>query len=86
MHSESEVHISSLVVHALPEGLERVTAEIAESTCASVEVQDASGKLVVLLETANQKEVLDQIERINKIDGVISASLIYHHIDQPEIA
>jgi|TARA_B100000745_G_scaffold293313_2_gene235106 nitrate reductase NapD len=81
-----EVHISSLVVHALPESLETITKAINQSPVTSVEIADSSGKLVVLLETAHQKAILDEMDKIQQLAGVINTSLIYHHIDQNEPA
>jgi nitrate reductase NapD len=37
--------------------------------------------LVVTLEGSSQRAILDNIEAINALSGVLSASLIYHQVE-----
>ncbi len=52
--SLNEVHISSLVVHALPEHLATVKAQIEQFENAEIYGDSPEGKIVVVLETQNQ--------------------------------
>ena len=79
----AEIHISSLVVHARPEGLESIETTIGSLGGAEVHGASAQGKLVVTLETVNEGEMLTRIDAINRIEGVLSVSLIYHQVDDP---
>ncbi len=79
----AEIHISSLVVHARPEGLEFIEATIGSLGGAEVHGASAQGKLVVTLETVNEGEMLTRIDAINRIEGVLSVSLIYHQVEDP---
>ncbi len=79
----TEIHISSLVVHARPEGMESIETTIGSLGGAEVHGASAQGKLVVTLETISEGEMLTQIDAINRIEGVLSVSLIYHQVDDP---
>lgn len=78
---ESEVHIASCVGYARPEALERIVAAIREQTTAEVPRQDAQGRLVILIEGGSAAAVLDTIDRIRALDGVLAVHLAYQHIE-----
>lgn len=76
-----QVHITSLVVHCLPPRLKQAVAAVKKFKNAEVPAHDPMGKFVVLLETENGGEILSIIARIEAIDGVLNATLVYHEID-----
>lgn len=73
-------HIASLVVHAQPEAAMAAAAAIAAMPGAEVPFRDGT-RLVVTLETADEAEILDNLTRIQLLDGVLSAALVYHHAE-----
>lgn len=79
-----EIHISSLVVHASPEGLQAVRNDIERLPGAEIHGESESGKLVVVLESDSQSCVTDTIDKINNIRHVLNTALVYHQIDCPE--
>lgn len=74
-----ECHISSLVVHVRPERAAAVAARIGQLNGAEVQPRDAAGKLIVTLETASTGEIVERLDVIHDLPGVISATLVYHH-------
>ncbi len=78
-------HISSLVVQVRPEALAPARLAIAVLPGAEIHGEEASGKLVVVLDTADEAEILSTIAQIHDMPGVITASLIYHEIDSPAV-
>jgi nitrate reductase NapD len=76
-----ETHISSLVVHLRPERQAEASALIAQVPGAEIHGASADGKLVVVLETPSEGDILDHIKLINEMPGVIATSLIYHEIE-----
>jgi nitrate reductase NapD len=74
-----ECHISSLLVHVRPERADAIAARIAQLAGAELQPCDAPGKLIVTLETASTGEIMDRLDVIHDLSGVISATLIYHH-------
>ncbi len=77
----SELHISSLAIQARPERLVPVCAGIGGLDGAEVHQTAASGKIVVTLETENERQVLDRIEAIRALPGVLNVTLVFHRID-----
>ncbi|ABS06979.1 MULTISPECIES: chaperone NapD [Shewanella] len=75
-----EYHVTSLVVHAAPKTLQQVEANICALMGADIHAVTPEGKLVVTLEGSSQRAILDNVEAINALSGVLSASLIYHQV------
>jgi nitrate reductase NapD len=76
-----ELHISSLVVHSRPERAAEVSARIASLPGSEVRGGVAEGKLVVLLETASDSEIVERLNAIQLLDGVLAATLVFHHVE-----
>lgn len=76
----AELHIASLAVHARPERLEAVRAQL--DAVPGVEVHGTSpvGKLVVVVEAAADGGVLERLDAIRAVPGVLSAHLVFHRI------
>jgi periplasmic nitrate reductase NapD len=79
--SASQIHISSLVVHCRADVVEAVIAAINHMPDAEVPQHSEQGKLVVLLETANESHIMQRISEIEQLSGVINTALVYHQID-----
>ncbi|MBT1443801.1 chaperone NapD [Shewanella sp. JM162201] len=73
-----EYHVTSLVVHAAPSQANAIGATIAALPGAEVHAINPQGKLVITLEGSSQRAILDNVETINALNGVLSSSLIYH--------
>jgi nitrate reductase NapD len=77
-----EVHISSMVVHASPDGLQSVKDNIEHLHGVEIHGESESGKLVVVLESDSQTHITDVIDKINNFKHVLSTALVYHQIEQ----
>ena len=84
MIDSGEVHISSMVVHARPEGLQSLKAKIGRLRGAEIFAESRCGKLVVVLESDSQSHITDVIERINGFAQVLGTALVYHQIETLE--
>ena len=78
----SEVHIASILVQAWPEKLPRVEDDLTRLPGVESHGSAGAGKLVLTIETRSDAELVDRINRIAAADGVIAASLVYHHIEE----
>ena len=80
-----ELHVSSLVVHGRPERL-AAHPRPASRASSGVEVHAAapSGKLVVTLETASEQEIVARLATISLLEGVLSATLVFHQVEPIE--
>ncbi|TVL34092.1 chaperone NapD [Shewanella xiamenensis] len=78
-----ELHITSLVVQVMPNKMADVRQHIMAIENAELSVNNEV-KLVVVLEGNSQRALMDGIEQINAIPGVLSATMVYHQSEQLE--
>jgi nitrate reductase NapD len=76
----AEIHISSLVVHCLPQLAGTIAGRIAAIPGAELR-GGAGGKIIVLLETSNEAEIVERLNAIQILDGVLAATLVFHHVE-----
>jgi len=74
------LHIASLLVHARPELFEAVKANLHLLEGVELHQQSPLGKLVVVLETVHEQQILERIDQINNLPGVLNAALVYHEM------
>jgi nitrate reductase NapD len=79
-------HVSSLLLRADPAHLETITNTVAELPGIEVQITDQSGRIIVTLETASDGHIVEMIDRINRIEGMVSAALVYHEIADETLA
>jgi nitrate reductase NapAB chaperone NapD len=77
----SEVHIASCVAYARPESTAAIVRAIEGTRLAEVPRQDGRGRMVVLIEGGSAGAVLDAIDAIRALDGVLAVHLAYQHIE-----
>ena len=73
-------HIASLLVQAWPEQLDEVERLLTGLPGVESHGAAGTGKLIVTVETENDAALVDAINRIERTEGVITASLVYHHL------
>ena len=78
-----ELHITSLVVQVLPQKMADVRQQIMTIENAELSVNNEV-KLGVVIEGETQRALMDSIEAINAIPGVLSATMVYHQSEQLE--
>lgn len=79
------MNISSVIVIPGPDCTQAVVASL--NTLEGVEVAAVSpeGKIIALLETDGDRETVQLYEQISLMDGVMSASMVYHQKEsEPE--
>lgn len=79
-----ELHIAGIVVHALPDSVRRVAESIAGWSGVEVHAASRDGKLVATLEAPSAREIAACMDDIQRLDGVLSASLVYQHNESLE--
>jgi nitrate reductase NapD len=73
-----ECHISSLVVHSRPERVSAIVESLASIEGAEVHGGADTGKLIVTLETETESQVVERINAIQLLEGVLAATLVFH--------
>jgi len=75
-----ESHISSFIVFCQA----KKHAEVEKALLAQADIEihgsDEQGKFVVVTEAKHQGIILDRIDLINALDGVINVSMVYHQV------
>jgi nitrate reductase NapD len=79
----SEFHIASMLVHVRPEMRETVHAAISIMPGAEVHAEQ-QGKMVVTVEGPNEGFIADRMTAMHLLDGVLSAVLVFHHVEPVE--
>ena len=78
----SHLCISSLVVRTQPAMMAGIREHLDAIPEAEVFGENEQGKLVVVLDTQDNRQAADQITDIQNQAGVLSATLIYQYDDQ----
>lgn len=81
---DGAAHVSGIVVNAVAEHAAAVAARIDALAGAEVAGRDG-GRLVVVLEAADEHGLADLVNRISLFENVYSAALVAHYVDAPEI-
>jgi periplasmic nitrate reductase NapD len=79
----SRRHISSVLVHVLPEHKNAVVDRLSRISGAEVH-GEASGKIIVVLEAENADVIGGRVLEMTLLEGVIAASLVYEQSYEDE--
>ena len=79
--TDQTLHISSLLLRAEPARMEQVFTAIKAVPGSDVALSDESGKIIVTLETPSERQIVDALNTLQLIDGVVSAALVFHQAD-----
>jgi len=75
-----ESHISSVIVFCQAEKHLEVEKALLAQADIEIHGSDEKGKFVVVTEAKHQGIILDRIDLINALDGVINVSMVYHQV------
>ncbi len=74
-------HIASLMVQARPERIDHLTPSLNAIRGVEVHGSNDRGRMVVTVEAVDDGHLMQAISRIEAVDGVVAASLVYHQIE-----
>ena len=72
------MNISSVIVIPHPERIEAVRQSLQTLTGVELHAVSPEGKMIVTLETEGDRETTQLYEQISLLDGVMSASMVFH--------
>lgn len=82
------MHIAGVVVRTRPGNIAAVQQRIGLLVGAEVHAASPDGRLVVTVEGSDRRRVADMIYQLDRLEGVLGASMAYEHSDydpkQPE--
>lgn len=77
--ADPDVHIAGMVVHANPRAMPRVARAVRAIAGAEIHGEGRDGKLVVTIECTGEDAIAAALVRIQLLDGVLAAALVYQH-------
>lgn len=75
------MNISGIVVHASPDKIETVRAQLEKIPGVEVHAASTEGKMVVTIEKPSDREITEIFDEIGKTSGVLSTAMVYHHFE-----
>ena len=72
------MNISSLIVIPHPDHIEAVRSRLGEIDGVELHAVSPEGKMIVTVETDDDRSTTGTYEFITRLDGVMSASMVYH--------
>jgi nitrate reductase NapD len=76
-----EIHIAGVLVHCRPPSIVSLHHAVQALPGAEIFQSSDEGKLVVVIEASSAKSVLDTIDAIRVLPGVLNAALVYQHAE-----
>lgn len=78
-------HIASCIARVRPESLIAAIPLIEAVTGSAVCARNDSGKLVIVLEGASTGALLDLMDEIRNIAGVLNVEMVYQHAEEESV-
>ena len=81
--SAKDWHVVGLIVQGNPEKFAAIRTALLAIEHTEIPIFDEKfGKMVVVMQSHDQHILLDNMESVKDIDGVINVSLVYHEQDE----
>lgn len=80
------MNICGVLVHANPSKLESIERALCALPGVEVHERADGGRLVVTVEDTDRSTAFDTMTEIHRLDGIVAASLVYHHFETAETA
>lgn len=80
VQSATPLHIASVMAQVRPDCIAAVKGWLASQQGVEVHAENAQGKLVLVVETENERNILNLLDEFTAQPGALSAALVYHEI------
>ena len=78
------MNVCGVLVHANPMKLQDMEQALSELEGVELHGTADGGRMIVTVEDTETTFAIDTLSAIHRIDGVISAALVYHHFEEPD--
>lgn len=78
------MNISGVIVHSRPEKMEAVQQQLNALPGVEIHAVGEDGRMVVTVEEASDRRMADTVNGLQDLEGVIAASMVYHHFEDLE--
>ena len=77
----AEIHIAGVLIHARPQHADDVCTAVSLLPQAEISHRMADGRIVAVLEARSARGVVQQLDGIRALPGVLSVALVYQHAE-----
>ncbi|WP_027856697.1 chaperone NapD [Marinobacterium jannaschii] len=78
--ADDSIHIVSLVMMTRPANLDDVKSRITDVDGSEIHATSPEGKLVVTVEADSNRELLERVETLQGLEGLVASNLVYHQM------
>ena len=78
------MNISGVVVHSRPEKVTTVEQQLNALPGVEIHAIGDDGRMVVTVEEGSDRQMADTVNGLQHLEGVIAASMVYHHFEELE--
>lgn len=82
--TDPEIHVAGVLIHARPERLDDICLAVSLLPRAEVTHAAEDGRVVAVLEAATGRAVMEQMEGIRQLAGVLNVAVVYQHAEPEE--
>lgn len=75
------INICGVLVHAMPGHAAQVQQRLLQHEGVEVHEVTADGRLIVTIEHPDRNRMVDTINQLNGVEGVLSAAMVYQHCE-----
>ncbi len=79
---EVTMNISSCVIRCNPKDLEDVKKRVEKTGVCDIHIVDEKGYIIVTIEGEGIEEEIDKLKRLQFLDGVLSADMVYSYSEE----
>jgi len=80
---DDTLHIASFIIHHRPESDAGLDAAISAQPSMELAARE-SGRSVLLCEEVDERAMMDRIDALRLLDGVLGISLVHHHAESKQ--
>ena len=81
----ADLHITSAIAYVRPGTCAAIAAAIRNANLAEVARTDPRGRLVLLLERPSTGAILDSLDAVRSLPGVLAVHLVYQHAEDSSV-
>ncbi|MDH5181140.1 MAG: chaperone NapD [Gammaproteobacteria bacterium] len=76
---QAAINICGVLVHAARDRLAEVQTRLGSFAGLEIHEVTAEGRMIITLDLPDRMQMADTINDLNKIEGVLSAAMVYQH-------
>lgn len=75
------INICGLLIHAIPDQISQVQERLLQYEGVEIHTVTDNGRLVITIDHPDRYQVVDTINQLNNVEGVLSAAMVYQHTE-----